>query len=109
MPNGQQLPIVGYRGETVPNRFVRQKGEADRLAVFLPGLAYTCDMPLFYYATNLLTDAGWDLLRVDYAYHRRADYRNLAEAERLRWLLADATATWRSSASRWGRWRWATC
>ena len=90
------LAIAGYRDEPVPNRFLRHDGETSHLAILLPGLGYTCDMPLFYYSENLLTDAGADLLRVEYAYGRRSDFHDLPAPERRRWLLADAVAAYRT-------------
>ena len=94
MSTSKVVPIAGYCG-AVPNTFVRQEGEAEHLAVLLPGMGYTCDMPLFYYAENLLTERGADVLRVEYAYGRRADFGELSDDEQLRWLLADATAAYR--------------
>ncbi|HEU0114794.1 MAG TPA: alpha/beta family hydrolase [Thermomicrobiales bacterium] len=88
------LPIAGYRDEPVPNRFIRPRGATDRLAVLLPGFGYNCDMPLFYYTENMLTERGWDILRVDYAYSRNAEFRNSPDAEREHWLLADVDAAW---------------
>lgn len=90
------LAIAGHRGEPVPNRFLRQDAATDQLAILLPGMGYTLDMPLFYYAENLLTERGADILRVEYAYGRRAEFRDASEEERLRWLLADATAAFRA-------------
>jgi predicted alpha/beta-hydrolase family hydrolase len=97
MASSTSLAIAGYRDEPVPNRFLRQDGVTDHLAILLPGLGYTCDMPLLYYAENLLTEAGADLLRVEYAYGRRADYRALPAPDRRRWLLADAVAASRAA------------
>jgi len=94
MPAFKSLPIAGYRGEQVPNEFLRQAGRTEHLAVFLPGMGYTCDMPLFYYAESLLVDAGADVLRVEYRYGRRADFRDLPEPEQLNWLLADVSAAY---------------
>jgi predicted alpha/beta-hydrolase family hydrolase len=91
------LSILGNRGEAVPNRFLRPEGAIDHLAVLLPGFGYTLDMPLFYYAENLLLDRGWDVLRVEYAYNTRPEYQALPEPERDRWLLEDATAAWRAA------------
>jgi fermentation-respiration switch protein FrsA (DUF1100 family) len=90
------LTIQGYRDEPVPNRFLRPEGAIDQLAVLLPGLGYTLDMPLFYYAKNLLLERGWDVLRVEYAYHKRPEFQTLPKPERDRWLLADTTAAWRA-------------
>lgn len=94
MAQHQCLDIQEYRGEQVPNEFLRQREDTAHVAIFLPGVGYTCDMPLFYYAEILLLELGADVLRVEYAYSRRPDYRNLTEAERVRWLLTDATAAY---------------
>jgi predicted alpha/beta-hydrolase family hydrolase len=90
------LTIQGYRGEAVPNRFLRPEGAVEQLAVLLPGFGYSLDMPLFYYAEHLLLERGWDVLRVEYAYNTRPEFRTLPAPERERWLLADATAAWRA-------------
>jgi len=62
------LVIAGQRGEPVPNRFLRQAGAANELAVILPGLNYTCDMPLLYYPTRLLMERGADVLQLHADY-----------------------------------------
>ena len=80
----------------MPNRFLRPEGAIDHLAVLLPGIGYTLDMPLFYYAEHLLLERGWDVLRVEYAYNTRPEFQTLPKSERDRWLLADATAAWRA-------------
>ncbi len=90
------LSIAGHRDQPVPNRFIRPRGAIDRLAVLLPGFGYTCDMPLFYYAENLLTERGWDVLRVEYAYSRSREFRQAPEIQRRRWLFADVEAAWRA-------------
>jgi predicted alpha/beta-hydrolase family hydrolase len=83
----------------VPNRFLHTKGASDQLAVLLPGLGYTLDMPLFYYAENLLQERGWHVLRVEYAYNTRPEFQTLPKLERDRWILADTTAAWRAGLS----------
>lgn len=64
------LTVKGFQGESVPNELARQRAGSATLAVLLPGLWYTCDMPLFYYAERLLVDRGWDVLRVQYDYRQ---------------------------------------
>jgi predicted alpha/beta-hydrolase family hydrolase len=93
------LTIQGYRDELVPNRFLHTKGASDQLAVLLPGLGYTLDMPLFYYAENLLQERGWDVLRVEYAYNTHPEFQTLPKPDRDRRLLADTTAAWRAGLS----------
>src|SRR3954454_22069475 len=96
MATSTTLTIQGYRDESVSNRFLRPEGAIDHLAVLLPGFGYTLDMPLFYYAEDLLLERGWDVLRVEYAYHKRPEFQKLPKTERDRWLLADTTAAWRA-------------
>jgi predicted alpha/beta-hydrolase family hydrolase len=96
MTTSTTLTIQGYRDEHVPNRLLRPEGATDHLAVLLPGFGYTLDMPLFYYAENLLQERGWDVLRVEYAYNTRPEFQTQPEPERDRWLLADTMAAWRA-------------
>jgi predicted alpha/beta-hydrolase family hydrolase len=95
----QALDITGYRGMPVPTVFWRQDVAADHLAVILPGLQYTCDMPLLYYPISHLLDLGADVLQVEYAYGRRADYAAGAADEQERWLAADVGAAWQAVTS----------
>ncbi|MDP9368769.1 MAG: hypothetical protein M3Q03_10925 [Chloroflexota bacterium] len=97
MYTSEHLSIEGYRGEQVPNEFLRQDSDAHHVAILLPGMGYTCDMPLFYYAEMLLLDAGADILRVEYRYNRRPDFRDLPAPVRLNWLLADASAAYQAA------------
>lgn len=99
MPTTSTLTIPGHQNHPVPNEFLRQDPATDHLAALLPGFAYTCDMPLFYYAETLLLAAGADLLRVEYGYHRRPGYRNLPPSEQRAWLFDDATAALRTALS----------
>lgn len=97
MPTKQTLAIVGYRDEPVPHRFFRQDGETRHVAIVLPGMGYTTDMPLLHYPARLLLQTGADLLVVDYAYSRRADFAALPPSEREAWLFADVVAAYRAA------------
>jgi len=81
MTTTTRLPILGYRDAAVPNQFLRQDGKTEHLAIFLPGMGYTCDMPVFFYAQNLLEELGADILRVEYAYGHRPDFQSLSNDE----------------------------
>ncbi len=86
------LEIVGYRNEPVSNTFLRQDEAARELAIVLPGVGYTCHMPLLYYPTQVLLTRGMDVLWVEYNYIRRPDYRALSDAEQKQWLFTDVAA-----------------
>jgi predicted alpha/beta-hydrolase family hydrolase len=92
MASSTILSIQGYRGEPVPNQFLRPQGAIDCLAILLPGIGYTLDMPLFYYAQHLLLERNCDVLRVEYAYNQRPEFRDLPAGKRAQWLVADVTA-----------------
>jgi predicted alpha/beta-hydrolase family hydrolase len=85
------IPVSGYAGKTVPNRFFRQEGAARTLAVLFPGLNYSCDMPLLFYPLKLLLARGAEVLQVRADYTVPA-YRSLPPEERAAWLAADARA-----------------
>jgi len=86
------LEIPGFNNQLVPNTFYQQKSAASRLAIVLPGYGYSTQMPLLYYATRILLELGADVLSVDYAYNKIPEYKQAAEDEKMRWLMADVTA-----------------
>ena len=90
------LPISGYQDKPVPNTFFRQDGEAQHVAVVLPGIGYTADMPVLYYPATLLREAGADVLQVKYAYTLDPAFQRADDSERLRWLQADVAAAWQA-------------
>lgn len=83
------LDIQGYHEKAVPNRFFRNVGPANGLALILPGLRYTCDMPLLFYPTKLLLHKGFDVLQLhtDYADDK---FSNNSPDRQIDWLGADA-------------------
>lgn len=63
------LSITTHAGKHMPNRFYKQIEPANQLAIILPGMRYTCDKPLLYFATLLLLKSNCDVLQIwsDYA------------------------------------------
>jgi pimeloyl-ACP methyl ester carboxylesterase len=88
----KSLEIAGYRNEPVSNTFLRQDETAREIAIVLPGVGYTCHMPLLYYPSQVMLALGMDVLWVEYNYIRRCDYRALSDAEQKQWLFADVAA-----------------
>ena len=94
------LAIAGYRDEPVPHTFFQQGEATEQVAILLPGLGYTCDMPLLYYASELLLGLGADVLLVEYAYGRRPDFHAASDAEKRHWLFADTAAACRAALAK---------
>lgn len=86
----QQLAITGYRDEAVPHTFFRQEKATDHAALILPGIGYTCQMPLLYYPTQELLVQGADVLRVEYG--QRPYFQDLSDREMVNCITADAKA-----------------
>lgn len=76
----------------VPNTFLRQNAGTDRLAIVFPGYAMSVDMPLLYYATELLLDCGCDVLLVQYGYRQEADFQLPLGSREYDRIKADALA-----------------
>ncbi len=91
MPDYQitTLSINGYAGRPVPNRLFRQAQTAETLGVILPGLRYTCDMPLLYYTAQLLLQRKGDVLQLHTDY-TGPEYQRAAPGEQGLWLAQDA-------------------
>jgi predicted alpha/beta-hydrolase family hydrolase len=87
----QSLEISGNAGLPVPNRLYRQATATGLLGVVLPGLRYTCDKPLLYYATQALVTRGADVLQV-WADYTRPEVQNLGQADQTLWIAEDARA-----------------
>jgi hypothetical protein len=84
------ISIRGYANRPVPNRLFRQFG-ARRLALILPGLSYSCDMPLLFYPARLMIQRGAAVLQVQSDYTQAA-YQSASKTEQARWLAEDTQA-----------------
>ena len=63
-----------------------------RLAVLFPGIGYTCDKPLLYYAAKLARAAGFDVLPVPYGGfpgNVRGDAEKLRRCMDIAWTQAE--------------------
>jgi predicted alpha/beta-hydrolase family hydrolase len=86
------LEIKGFGDQSVPNTFLWQESEARQVAVILPGIGYTCHMPLLYYPSKVLLALGMDVMWVDYNYIRQPGFRMLSDDEQNRRILEDVSA-----------------
>jgi hypothetical protein len=62
------LSVKNASGTYVPNTYFRQESETKHLTLILPGLNYTCDMPLLYYSAQVMLSAKADVVQVKYDY-----------------------------------------
>lgn len=92
MYSERYLSISGYRGQQVPNEFLQQDQSSRHLAILLPGLGYSTDMPLMYYPAELLLNNQTDVLYVQYDYKHQEGYQAASMEARMNWLFEDASA-----------------
>lgn len=72
-----------------------------KLAVLFPGIGYTCDKPLLYYAARLARASGYDVLPVAYGGFPKNVRGDIEKTQRCL-ELACAQAEERLSGVRWG-------
>jgi hypothetical protein len=70
---------------------MRGNGGGRTLGVLLPGLGYTCDMPVMYYAQNLLESLGADVFRMEYRYGVTERFTQANESDQEDWIRDDVT------------------
>lgn len=92
-----ELSIVGHHGASVPHTLYRQDGDTGHLAMVLPGLRYSCDMPLLYYPTEILLALGADVLLVEYDYRQPWKDDTLSLEDKLAHLYDDVSAAARAA------------
>ncbi len=85
------LPIRASNGLPLANRFFRRSHPTNRLALVLPGINYTADMPLMYYTTQVLQFHGADVLQLRPDYQAPA-FQNTPVEGRLSWMANDMRA-----------------
>jgi len=89
------IPIPGFGGQPVPNRFYKHEHPTG-LALILPGLRYTCEMPLLYYLTQILLNRGMDVMQLHSDYTTEA-MKALSPTERLQVMVTDAQAAFEAA------------
>jgi hypothetical protein len=87
----ETLEINGYSGLSVRNSFLRQIDSSQKLTIIFPGLHYSCDKPLLYYAALAALQAGMDVLQVKTDY-TTGEFQLAAREQRAAWILTDAHA-----------------
>lgn len=85
------LEVTNRAGSHVANKFFNQTEGADSLALILPGLRYTCDMPLLYYTTEVLLIKGFDVLQL-WSDYSSTEFASASQAEQAQSLLGDSQA-----------------
>lgn len=88
MPNLKQLNIPTSNGPSLANQFWPAEHPINWLAILLPGLNYTHDMPLMFFTRRLLMRRGIDVLNL--SPNIRSDtFQNASPEAQLEWLKAD--------------------
>lgn len=74
------LEVIAHQEIPLTNKFIKHKTPSERLALIIPGLRYTCDMPLLYYAARLLLERGCDVLQL-WIDPDAPDFERISQAE----------------------------
>lgn len=91
MADPRKLPITGHAGKPLDNQFWPADQPVGALAILLPGLNYTMDMPVMFFPRRLLLWRNVDVLNLNPAA-RSAEFQSVAEVEQLAWLQNDFQA-----------------
>ena len=86
------LDIKGYNDGNIWNSFLKQKKGPGPISIIFPGLRYNVDMPLLYYSTGVLLEAGHSVLSVDTRYSHKQEFMAASSEERSKWMFEDAKA-----------------
>ncbi len=88
----ETLDIPGYDGKKIWNSLLKQKKGPGPISIVFPGLRYNADMPLMYYSTGVLLEAGHSVLSVDTRYSHNEMFMTASSQERAKWMFGDAQA-----------------
>ena len=86
------LDIKGYNDRDIWNSLLKQKRGPGPISIIFPGLGYNVDMPLLYYSTGVLLEAGHSVLSVDTRYSHKKEFMTASSEERSKWMFEDARA-----------------
>ncbi|HWQ05426.1 MAG TPA: hypothetical protein VN452_08735 [Longilinea sp.] len=91
MNQPSQLSIASVNSRPLSNLFFPADHSKHWLALVLPGLGYTADMPLLYYSKMLLVNRGVDVLQLMPAT-RSEEFQALDAESRINWLRSEMLA-----------------
>lgn len=95
-----KLEVRGYGGRVLHPTMVQQPAASDHLAILFPGRAYTCQMPLLYYASLLVRTAGADVMLLQHDYRDNPALSHLPEHKLAQCMEADVGAAYAAAFSR---------
>jgi len=83
------LTTTDFNNPLLANTFFWQEEKTDHLALILPGLNYTCDMPLLYYSAQFLIADGADVLQVKHDYSQNPQGKSNSLDDKITQLKKD--------------------
>ncbi|MDN3018358.1 hypothetical protein PH210_19445 [Paenibacillus sp. BSR1-1] len=84
--------VVRNEHSTIPYTWIRHEQPNKNICIMLPGLGYSTDRPLFYYATSMCLHNNVDVLHINYTFAKNEHFKKHDEVEQERWMYEDVKA-----------------
>ncbi|MGG3468728.1 alpha/beta family hydrolase [Neobacillus pocheonensis] len=83
-----------FRNEnsTIPYTWIRSEKPSKSICIMLPGLGYSTERPIFYYATSMCLNVNVDVLHINYNFAKNEHFKKLSEADQEQWMYEDVKA-----------------
>ncbi|MEH7333863.1 alpha/beta family hydrolase [Neobacillus drentensis] len=84
--------VVRNEHSTIPYTWIRHEQPSKNICIMLPGLGYSTDRPIFYYATSMCLNNHVDVLHINYTFAKNEHFKKQNEAEQESWMYEDVKA-----------------
>lgn len=84
--------VVRDESSTIPYTWIRGEQPSKSICIMLPGLGYSTERPIFYYATGMCLNNHVDVLHINYNFAQNEHFKKLAKADQEQWMYEDVKA-----------------
>lgn len=84
--------IVRNEYSTIPYTWIRNEKPSKNICIMLPGLGYSTERPIFYYATGMCLNDNVDVLHINYNFAKNEHFKKLGDVDQESWMYEDVKA-----------------